>query len=115
MAEILFVSLIHILQNPDLYDGKPVRVVGYAAVRFEAQALYVSEQDARNAVTKNALWLDVQVTEPMRKLNDKFVLVEGVFSKSELGHLRMYSGTIKQVTRLEAWSDPKRPVNPAQK
>ena len=115
MAEILFVSLIHILQNPGEYDGKPVRVVGYAALRFEAQALYVSEQDARNAVTKNALWLAVDLTDAVRKLNDHFVIVEGVFAKDELGHLRLYSGTIKQVTRLELWSDPKRPVSPPQR
>src|SRR5690349_13277932 len=106
MVEILFVSLIHILQQPDLYAGKNVRVVGVARVGMEAMALYVSEDDLRNAVTKNALWLALDRVKADTTLNGKYVIVEGVFDPDNKGHLRMYSGAIVNVTRMELWSDP---------
>jgi hypothetical protein len=106
MAEMLFVSLIHILQNPEQYADKPVRVVGVASVKFEVTGLYVSQDDMRNAVTKNALWIEVPSNEETRKLSGKYVIVEGVFDPKRKGHLGMWSGTIKDVTRFELWSDP---------
>jgi hypothetical protein len=106
MAEILFVSLIHIIQQPDLYSGKPVRVVGVARVGMEATALYVSQDDLRNAVTKNALWLTLDPVKADTTLNGKYVIVEGVFDPNNKGHLRMYSGAITEVKRMELWSDP---------
>jgi hypothetical protein len=32
-----------------------------------------------------------------------YVLVEGVFDKDNLGHLQLYSGTLRNVSRLERW------------
>jgi hypothetical protein len=107
MAEILFVSLIHLIQHPELYAEKPVRVIGYASLEFEGKALYIHEEDYRNSVTKNGIWLEVPLNDATRKLHERFVLVEGVFDPSAHGHLGMYSGTLKDVTRLELWSDPR--------
>jgi len=113
MAEILFVSLIHIIQNPEKYAEQHVRVVGVASIKFEITGLYISEADMRNAVTKNGLWIDVPSNEATRKLNGKYVIVEGVFDPSRKGHLGMWSGMIKDVSRFELWSDPEqKPVDP---
>jgi hypothetical protein len=111
MAEILFISLIHLIQHPDLYNEKNVRVIGYASLKFEAKAIYVSKEDYDNAITKNAIWLDVELTESVRTLHETYVLAEGVFDKDNLGHLRLYSGTIKSVSRLERWQNADQPKN----
>lgn len=103
MAEILFISLIHLIQHPDFYDQKHVRVIGFASFGFESTAIYVSKEDYDHAITKNAIWLDVQLTDFLMKYHQKYVLVEGVFDKNRLGHLKMYSGTLTYVNRLELW------------
>jgi len=111
MAEILFISLIHLIQHPDLYDQKEVRVIGYASLKFEGKAIYISKEDYENAITKNAIWLDVELTDALRKLHETYVLAEGIFDKDNLGHLRLYSGALKNVSRLERWQSEDQPRN----
>src|SRR5689334_10664331 len=103
-----FISLIHLVQNPKDFDGKIVRVVGFASIKFESRALYIAEEGYRNAVTKNAVWLQFEVNDENIKLHEKYVLVEGLFDAGSFGHLKMFSGTIKEIARLELWSDPKK-------
>lgn len=103
MDDIQFISLIQLIQHPDKYHDKMVRVIGVAKLGFEAKAVYVSTEDKDKAVTKNALWLDVEITDDYKKLTGKHVLVEGIFNKDSLGHLKLYSGTITKVKRLEEW------------
>lgn len=105
MTAILFISLIQLIQHPDTYHQKQVRVIGYASLEFESKALYVSREDYEHAITKNAVWLDVQLTAEVKKLHKHYVLVEGIFDKDQLGHLKMYSGTIKNVGRIERWEN----------
>ena len=109
MAEILFVSLIHVLQNPDQYADKPVRVVGVASVKFEVTGLYVSLDDMRNAVTKNALWIEVPSNEEtLGELSGKYVIVEGVFDQKGKGHLGMWSAQDQGRHALRAVERPGR-------
>jgi hypothetical protein len=103
MDEIQFISLIQLIQEPKKYHEKMVRVIGIAVFKFEAKAVYVTPDDLNHAVTKNAIWLDVELTEEAKKLNKEYVLVEGVFDKDDLGHLKLYSGALSKVSRLEKW------------
>jgi hypothetical protein len=103
VAEVVFISLLHLIQHPDAYHEQVVRVVGVARIRFEAKALYVSRDDLERAITKNAVWLDVELSDENKQLNGKYVLVEGLFDKDDLGHLKLYSGRITKVERLEEW------------
>lgn len=105
MSEIEFVSLIRLIQVPEQYHGKKVRAVGHGAVEFEHKALYVSADDLRNAITKNALWLDVPLDAQTKKLNGKVLLVEATFDKDHLGHLKLFSGCLAKVTRAEVWTE----------
>jgi hypothetical protein len=111
MAEILFVSLIHLIQHPELYNQKAIRAMGYASLRFEAKAVYISKADYEASITKNAIWLDVELTEAVRQLNENYILVEGIFDKDHLGHLQLYSGTLRDVSRLERWQGREQPEN----
>ena len=92
-----------------MYHLKQVRVIGFAALEFEGKALYINKQDYESAITKNAIWLDVELTDAVRKNDKKYVLVEGTFDKDKLGHLKMYSGTLKSIKRLETWETGKKP------
>ena len=107
MAEVLFISLIYLIQHPEIHNQKKVRVVGFASLDFERKALYISREDYEHAVTKNAVWLDIDLTESIRKNHKKYVLVEGTFDKDNLGHLKLYSGSITQIDRLELWDREK--------
>lgn len=103
MTKIVFISLIQLIQHPALYDQQHVRVIGFASMEFERKAIYVSEEAQRNAVTKNAIWLDIELNETNRRFHKKYVIVEGVFDQHSLGHLRLYSGTLKNINRIEQW------------
>lgn len=109
MAEITFISLIHLIQHPGMYYQRQVRVIGFASLEFEGKALYVSREDYENAITKNAVWLDIELTENVRKNHKKYVLVEGVFDQDNLGHLKLFSGTITNIKRIELWESGDKP------
>ena len=109
MSEIEFISLIRLIQVPEKYHGKKVRVVGYGVVEFEHKALYVSPDDVRNAVTKNGLWLDLPINDETKKLSGKCLLVEATFDMDNRGHLKMFSGCLAGATRAEVWSEGRDP------
>jgi hypothetical protein len=96
------VSLITLIANPERYEGKVVRVIGFVQLEFEGNAIYVHEEDFRRAITDNALWLDVP--RGFRGYEaGSYAIVEGTFTAKDRGHMGMFSGDIKNVTRLEPW------------
>src|SRR5687768_10295279 len=101
MIQTLFISIITLLQHPDLYHEKKVRIIGFVAMEFEHHAIYVSVEDYNHAITKNAIWLEVNVNDEIKKFNKQYVLIEGVFDKTKKGHLKLYSGTITNIDRIE--------------
>jgi len=109
VVEIAFISLIYLIQHPDVHHHKQVRVIGFASLEFEGKALYISREDYEKAITKNAVWLDIELTEKIRKNHKKYVLVEGVFDKDNLGHLKLFSGSITDIKRIELWESGDRP------
>ena len=98
----LGVSLVQLIANPDWYEGKRVRVKGYCHLEFEEQSLYLHREDADLMNTSNAVWLESDSSDlEQAKLNEQFVLVEGVFTGKSRGHLGAWSGTIRDITRFE--------------
>ena len=104
------VSLLTLIANPEAYDGKHIRVVGVVNVGFECDALYVSSEDYKVGITKNAVYLEfAQMTidapyDELKKLSGKHVVIEGVFDSKENGHMGLYSGTISDISRIEIYS-----------
>jgi hypothetical protein len=102
-------SLLELIVRPEVYDGRPVRTIGFVHFEFEGNLLYVSEADWRHRVTKNGIWIDppagfqADSAASRRQTNDRYVLVEGVFDARSRGHLGMSSGSIHTVTRLDPW------------
>ncbi len=97
------VSLITLIANPDQNAGRKVRVVGYLILEFEGNALYLNKSDYDQSITKNALWIEIprdSLSATMRKCSKNYVLIEGIFNTSE-GHMSLFSGSIKDITRME--------------
>jgi hypothetical protein len=99
------VSMVQLIANPEKYDGKLVRVIGFLRMEFEGNALYLHREDYEKHIAANGIWVDV--TSAMNKqektLNSRYDIIEGVFSSSDHGHLGMFSGALKKISRAELW------------
>jgi len=100
LKEEINVSMVKLISRPKDYDGKLVRVVGVGQVGFEANGLYLSSDDYKHHITKNALSLafkdGVAELDSLQVLNGQFVRVEGIFD-ADAGPFGLYSGTIRDV------------------
>ena len=99
------VTLVRLIASPEKFDGKLIRVIGFLRLEFEGNVLYLHREDYENAILGDGIWVDVTpvVTKQSATLNMNYVLLEGVFSAGERGHMGMWSGTIKQVRRAQLW------------
>jgi hypothetical protein len=100
-------SLVNLLASPDDYDGERVQVVGYARLRFEGNALFLSQLDAEHDVFSNSVWLDISgwrrgPSSPATEGN-QYAIVEGTFKKEEKGHMGLWPGAITQIERFDPW------------
>lgn len=100
------VSMVALLAAPTHYNGIVVQTTGFLAVEFEGNALYLHEEDYRYGMEKNAVQL--ALTKPQEQqfkaLHAKHVLIEGVVSAdNRVVDSGMYSGIIRNITRLQEW------------
>ena len=106
-AEPLDVSLVKLIANPNDYNGKVVRVIGFVRLEFEGNAIYLHQDDYKHGISKNGLWIDV--TDDIRKkrtdFDQKYVLLEGTFNAKETGHMGLWSGSIQKISRFQVWSE----------
>lgn len=107
------ITLVQLIANPEKFDGKLIRVIGFLRLEFEGNVLYLHREDYENAILGDGIWVDVtpEITKQSKALNMNYVLLEGVFSSSDRGHMGMWSGAIKKIRRAELWSNVKRPRN----
>jgi hypothetical protein len=103
--EPIDVTLVQLIANPEKFDGKLVRVIGFLRLEFEGNVLYLHREDYENAILGDGIWVDVtpEITKQSKTLNMHYVLLEGIFSSSDRGHMGMWSGTIKKIRRADLW------------
>ena len=96
------VSLLQLIANPNQYDGKLVRVIGFCRLEFEGNALYLNQADYEHSISKNGVWLQVgwPVPDNLRAASDEYVIVEATFS---VGTPSSFSGLLTGIKRLERW------------
>ena len=95
------VSIATLLGNPEKFHGRAVRVLGFYHGSFEHSAIYLAENDFRNRLSPNGLWVGNAIPE---NLNDQYILIEGIFSSVDRGHFSLWSGSICNVSRTAPWS-----------
>lgn len=103
MDQIEFVSLLALIQTPEIFHGQMVRVIGLCTLQFEGSAMWMSSEALQQAITKNAIWLSLPQDPALRQHDGSVMLVEGVFSAENQGHLGLFSGAIEDITRIEPW------------
>jgi hypothetical protein len=103
-AEPTGVSLVQLIANPKTYDGIQVRVIGFLRIQFEGNAFYLHQDDFKDGIAKNGLWVDVsdQMLGSRAQLDRKYVLIEGTFDTKMTGHMGLWSGSIQRITRCKA-------------
>jgi len=105
IKEVKNISMIELIANPEKFNGKHVRLIGYSLIKFEVHGVFVSENDAKHSIMKNGLWIvfaNIELNK-YKKLNEKYILIEGIFDSHKKGHFGMYSGEIRDIGRLELW------------
>ena len=101
------VSLVALIGNPARYNGQRVRTEGVASISRGRGVLYLSREDAREAVLLNGVSLTFVGSrvdnESIDSLNLKRVLVEGMFEGPGPG---IYSaGSIADISLIYSLDD----------
>jgi len=116
------VSLIQLIANPQTYDEKTIRVIGFLRLEFEGNVLYLHNEDFLHGIEKNGLWVDLPrdiTQEQIRTINNHYVICTAKFVAKMHGHMSMNSGEVSNITRLEVWptyeGPPPAPPRPQQK
>jgi hypothetical protein len=105
------VSLVQLIAQPEKFDGKRVRFIGFLRIEFEGDAIYLHREDFDHGISRNAVWINIpaDMTKQQRsEVNMRYVVCVGVFQAARHGHMGMFSGEITNVRRLEFWSDQPR-------
>ena len=99
------VSLVRLITAPEQYDGKAVLIVGFLRLEFEGNGLYLHEEDYEHGITKNAIWVvrNAKINEQADALNMHYVMLGGTFDASHNGHMRLFSGSLKNIRSATPW------------
>ena len=102
-CQLFGVSIIQLLANPDEYDGKSVRLVGYIHFEFEGAGIYFHKEDLDQGIYRNGFWVSLAPGFSSDQCQDSYVLIEGVFDAKSTGHMGLWSGTVRSVERCIKW------------
>ena len=97
------VSLIRVIANPRLFDGRRLRVQGYLDHNGldRSVGVYVTESDGRNGIMSNSIDLDLEASS-VDKMLGKYVILEGTYHAPS-GPLSDYlNGHFGHVSKPEA-------------
>lgn len=83
-----------LLSDVKKYDGKRVVAEGFLRWEMEDFCLYETREDMRLEKIENSVWLEAKPGYEASSLNGKKVIVVGVFSKNEVGHMSMWKGGV---------------------
>lgn len=109
-----FVTMVQLLATPEKYDGKLVRVIGVGNLEFEGNFLSLSKEDYVYGAS-NSIWIELGERaipyDEAKEYNGKYVIVEGIFDQYDRGHMSLFSGSIKNISRYQLWEgdDIRRP------
>jgi hypothetical protein len=102
----LEIALKDLLRDAKSYNGRRVRVLGYYHNEFEGSSFSVSKEASDRRDYSQSVWLGGPSTfakpEDTDYRNDAFLTVEGVFSAGLGGHMGLWPGEIRRVTKATA-------------
>ena len=100
------VTMIQLIATPEKYDGQLVRVMGVGNLEFEGNCISLSKEDLKYGVG-NSIWIELGEKaisyEEAQRYNGEYVIIEGIFDKDDCGHMDMFCGSIKNISRYDLW------------
>jgi hypothetical protein len=102
------VSMVALLANVQNFDGKLILTQGFLLIKPDMDTLYLHEEDYRYGLDKNGFVLDIPENQryKLKELNLKYVLIVGIMHSKNPDAVYRCSGTIVNITRLQAWGQP---------
>ena len=100
------VSVIQLIAQPEKFDGKRVRFIGFLRLEFEGNVIFLHREDFNRGISRNGLWVNVpsdMTKHQQDEVNMHYVICVGVFRAGMHGHMGMFSGEIDEVRRLQLW------------
>lgn len=102
------ISMLRLIVTPEKYHNKTVQIIGYLNLEFEGNAIYFHQEDYEKGLSENAMWVnfsdDLAKKTDLKKYNKKYVIIVGKFDMNSKGHMGMFGGTIKNISRLDVWN-----------
>lgn len=97
------VSLLRLLAAPETYDGRLVRVVGFAHLEYEGDALFLHREDFDRMIHTNSVGLSLTRAQSLqwRDLSDRYVGVEARFKATTPGTREFRAGRLSEIARFE--------------
>ncbi len=102
------VSIVRLIANPEKYHNKKIQVTGYMNLEFEGDAIYLHKEDYEKSLLTNGFWVEFSHKldkKEIQKLNKEYVLIEGTFDMNNHGHMGLFGGEIKEITRIIKWGN----------
>lgn len=100
--EAISVSIVNLLATPEKFHGKMIKVIGFVHIEFECSAVFLHADDFKFKIFKNALEIGVPVwaSKSPKKYNNRYALIEGIFDSANTGHMGLFAGSIREITRI---------------
>jgi hypothetical protein len=94
------VSMVRLLANPELYDGKEVQVVGFYRQGFEEFAVYPSREMSIDP--SNGVWVEMNLQHIEKvKPDGSWIVLKGTFDANAHGHLGKYTAILKNISKKD--------------
>jgi hypothetical protein len=105
-VEPIDVSMVQLIATPERFDGQLIRVIGFLHLEFEGNALYLHETDFCHSISANAIWVGVDWPPDDKYMarSNSYVLLEGVFDARSRGHMGMFAGSVRNISRFAGWN-----------
>jgi len=109
-AQGLRVNIFQLLANPERFDGRTVRTIGYLTMGHESDFLYAYETDAVNLLPNR---IGIEISDSSHALapckNGNYVVLVATFKKAKED--QVVKGIFRDVKRCQIWSDPAKPLS----
>ena len=110
--EVNNISIIRLIATPEKYHNEIVQITGFLNIEFEGDAIYLHKEDHDKSLLENSMWVDfsdeLKQKVNLEEYNRQYVILKGTFDKNDTGHLGLFGGAIKDITRLDIWGDKKK-------
>lgn len=107
--EIVDVSIVQLIVNPQDYENKKIRIKGYLSYKHEGNAVYLHKDDYENVITENAIYLYIKEKDFIENFIDKpyegYMSIVGIFTNKDKGHKSLFVGAMKEILFIRRLGD----------